>query len=287
MKYVLSLVLSFVALVSGPVCHADILFTGGGADLTFYYESVADRWDVVFRQKGDTVATGLNSQYTGFTGIVGLNPSQPDFNFNTKLTTQFITDRFVTVGSTTFAVARASGSPFNLPSNFATNVSPDLGIRTRLREDQVALGNGTNTAADQFDSFNLTLNLTNSTFNNVALDQAGSPFVSLLNWSGTNPVPLINSESNLLTANFQNYAHVHRNWGFSQSGIYDLSFDIQGVGGTYGDTASVGSFNMTFNVSAVPEPSSMCLVAATMGLAAWRLRRRRTLSPDDEATPTV
>lgn len=282
MKYILSLALSFVALVSGPACHADILFTGGGADVTFYYERAEDRWDVVFRRKGDTVATG-GSEYTGFNGIVDLSVNDREFN---SLTTRIVTDRFITLDGTEFALSRANLSPFfggeNPPSQFST--SPDIGIRTRLREN---FGTTSATLVQQFDSLNLTLNIAESTFEGVSLSQAGSPFVSLLGWDGLNPDVLINSEQGQLTASFSNWAHVHRNWGFSESGTYDLAFDINGVGGTYGPTASTGSFNMTFNVSAVPEPSSMCLVAATMGLAAWRLRRRRTLATDDEAIPTA
>lgn len=277
MKYVLGLALGILGLITSQPCHADVAFTGGAADLTFYYERAANRWDVVFRSTATTVATGLTSPYTGSTGIVG-NSLTNDFNFNTALSKNFTTDRFVTVGSTNYAVARASGSPFN-GSNFAVEVSPDLGIRTRLRENEVALGNPLgNIAANQFDSFNLTLNLANSTFNGNPLSGAGSPSVSLLNWSGTTPVPLIDSANGQLTANFGNYAHVHRNWGFSQSGIYNLAFGIQGIGGTYGSTASPGNFTMGFNVSAVPEPSAVCLIAATFGLVGYRLHRKRKLN---------
>lgn len=273
MKRFMAIATLILGSLVGQTTRGDIIFTGGAADLTFYYESAADRWDVVFQSKSNTVATGLNSPYSGFTGIVGQSPS--NFNFNTALSTNFSTDRFVTVGSTTYAVARASGSPFNVPSNLAIEVSPDLGIRTRLRENQVALGTGANTAANQFDSFNLTLNLAASTFFGVSMATAGSPSVSLLNWSGTNPLPMIDSANGQLTANFSNFAHVHRNWGFSQSGEYNLAFDIQGVGGTYGANAGTGRFVMGFNVTAVPEPSSICLIgAAGLGIVSLRMRRR-------------
>lgn len=45
-----------------PVSAQSIVFSEGGADLTFFHDSSADSWDVVFRQKGNTVATGLTSQ---------------------------------------------------------------------------------------------------------------------------------------------------------------------------------------------------------------------------------
>jgi len=274
MKQLLAFAAAVLTFFGGQATYAALAFTGGAADLTFFYESAADRWDVVFRRTASTVGTGFDSPYTGFTGIVGLGD---DFNFNNSLTTRFTTDRFVTVGSTNYAVARASGSPFNLPSQFANNVSPDLGIRARLRENQVALGIGNNTAANQFASLGLTLDLAASTFNGSSLSDAGSPFVSLLGWDPITGAPsaMIDSASGQLTANFGNYAHIHRNWGFSRSGEYVLNFNVNGVGGTYGDTAGTGNFSMAFEVAAVPEPSTVCVFAAVFGLAGMGLRRGR------------
>jgi surface-anchored protein len=54
--------------------------------------------------------------------------------------------------------------------------------------------------------------------------------------------------------------HVHRNWGFSQYGSYELAFDLKG-GGAYGATAPTGSTKIGF-VVAVPEPSTVALAAA-------------------------
>ena len=85
---------------------------------------------------------------------------------------------------------------------------------------------------------------------------------------------MIDSANSQLTANFVNFGHFHRNWGFSQSGEYALAFDVQGVGGTYGSTAGTASFVLGFNVTAIPEPSSLTLIAAGAGLVACRFRRR-------------
>jgi len=249
-----------------------------GADITWYYESATETWHTVFRAKGTagqpttTNVSGLTNPYAGFTGIVG--NQQPavagdtgDYLFDT-LTLNINTTTQVTVGATNYFIASASGSPL-LGSGF----TPDLGIRTRLRENEVALGTGPNTAANQFDSFNLTLNLGLSTFNNVALNTLGSPNVSLLFWDAfDDPDPLIDTATNTLTGNFSNYAHVHRNWGFSEYGTYDLVFDIQGVGGTYGATAPIGQTSITFNV--VPEPGTGLLLLVGLGAAALVRRRQ-------------
>ncbi len=176
-----------------------------------------------------------------------------------------------TVGATNYFITAANGSPL-----LGAGSTPDLGFRTRLRENEVALGIGSNTAANQFASFNLTLDLGLSLFNGVALDQAGSPHVSILNWDAfNNPVAMLDTAVSNLTANFDNFAHVHRNWGFSEYGTYDLVFDIQGVGGTYGASASTGQSSVSFNV--VPEPTTGVLLIAGLGAAAL-IRRRRNAS---------
>jgi len=253
----------------------------GAADITWYYQSQVGggTWHTVYRAKGtagqptSTNASGLTDPYAGFTGIVGNQvPAAPgntgDYAFS-NLTLNIATNTQVLVGSTNYLIASASGSPL-----LGAGTTPDLGFRTRLRENEVALGIGGNAAANQFDSFNLTLNLSLSTFNSIALDQAGSPYVSLLSWNAFDePVALIDSAVGNLTANFANYDHVHRNWGFSAYGNYDLVFNIQGVGGTYGATAPIGQSHVSFKV--VPEPSTAVLLLVGLGAAAI-LRRHRS-----------
>jgi surface-anchored protein len=275
----------------------------GAADLTFYYDSVANTWATTFQAKGTagqpttTNATGLTAPFTSgppastpapWTGILGNTVptaagNTGDYTF-TSLTTNIATatqQAVTTSGTTTsYYVASASGSTINPATPTA-----DLGIRTRLREDQVAMGTGTNATANQFDTFNLTLRLADSTFNGNPLGSSGA-FVSLLNYSGTNSEALIDSAANQLTANFSNWAHVHRNWGFSQYGTYSLAFDLQGVGGTYGPTAGVGTTTLGF-VAAVPEPGTVSLAALGLVCAAgglYRLRRREPAT--DSAIPS-
>jgi surface-anchored protein len=263
---------------------AVINFSGGGADLTFFYDSQADSWATVFRAKGtegqptNSIASGLTSPFNStstpatWTGIVGnvvagTNGHTGDYTFS-SLTTFISTTTSQAVGATNYYIASASGS-----SLLGDGSTADLGIRTRLREDEVALGIGSNTAANQFDSFNLSLNLAASTFNGNALD--GNAHISLLFWdSFENPIALIDTADSSLTANFGNNAHVHRNWGFSEYGTYELVFDLQGVGGTYGGLASTGTASMTFEV--VPEPATFALISGLLafGLIAYRRRRK-------------
>ncbi|HMO50280.1 MAG TPA: PEP-CTERM sorting domain-containing protein [Kiritimatiellia bacterium] len=245
--------------------RADIIFTGGGADVTWYYQSQADAWFTVFRNKGTTVATGLDSAFPAFTGIVGHGD---DWNFNSALRIQVDTSASITSGGTDFFITSASGSPL-----LSDGSTPDLGIRTRLRENEVALGIGSGTASNQFASFRLTLNLANSTFNGTPLNQAGSPFVGLFDWDAFNtPVDLLNSATPLLSADFGNFTHIHRNWGFSEYGNYSLAFEVQGVGGAYGDTASVGASVINFEV--VPEPSTLAFLLVGFGLGGIARARR-------------
>jgi surface-anchored protein len=165
----------------------------------------------------------------------------------------------VQIGAINYYVSAASGSPFT--------TGADLGIRTRLREN---FGSGD---VNQFANFNLTLNLAASTFNGNPL--AGNANVSLLAYDTLNETwsAMFDTATNESTAQFGNYEHLHRNWGFSDYGNYSLAFDLQGVGGVYGDTASIGSTTVNFEV--VPEPSTYALLATALGLGALLRRRFR------------
>lgn len=256
-----------------PMQAQDIVYNGGGgADLTFYYESETETWHSVFRAKGTTGepttvdATGLTSPFGGYTGIVGnvvpaQNGDTGDYSFS-SLTVNVNTTTQQKVNGNNYWLTSASGSPF-----LSDGSTPDLGIRTRLRED---FGSGT---VQQFDSFNFTLNLGASTYNGNPLSDLGSPNFVLLNWDGVNnPVPMIETVDGNNTAEFGNYAHVHRNFGFSEFGQYNLVFDIDGVGGTYGSGAPTGQVGVGFNV--IPEPSTLMLFGLGMGLMARVLRRK-------------
>jgi len=289
-----------ISLLATPAQAVPITFNGGGADVTFYYDSAFNggegRWVTVFRAKGTAgqpttaAATGLTAPFNStsspatWTGIVGtqvpdVNGNTGDYTF-TELTTNVLTTMQVQVGGTSYYVSTASGSPFN-----PTTPTADLGIRSRLKEDQNAMGKNPSggTAVNQFDSFNLRLRPDDSTFNGGPL--VGSANVSLLHWTGSTPVALIDSAANQLTANFAAplsadgaTTHVHRNWGFSQYGTYSLAFDLEGVGGAYGGSAAIGTTTIGF-VAAVPEPGTVSLAAlGLLGAAGgfrWLRRRGR------------
>jgi len=278
-RFALFLVLAGGMPFSGNRAQAlnpEIVFEDEEGDLTFFYNSAANQWVTVFRDQGSE-ATGLTTLFSGsstpatWAGIVGNSPTS-DYLFS-KLTTEVKTRAQVTVGATTFYVSAAEGSPF------FERPGADLGIRTRLQNtNDITL---LNPDGNQFDSFNLRLRPDDSTFNGNPLVGSGA-FVSLLFWDTTDPlnplpVPLIDSATGALTANFGNYQHRHRNWGFSRYGEYSLAFDLEGVGGVYGSTANVGSTTIGF-VAAVPEPGTLTLAGLGMAgsIAGFRwLRRRR------------
>lgn len=74
-----------------------------------------------------------------------------------------------------------------------------------------------------------------------------------------------------------NYAlntHAHYNWGFTQPGIYELTFKV--VGNNVTDGLKEATATYTFAVGAVPEPSSAALILAGGGLLLAGYRRRRS-----------
>jgi surface-anchored protein len=293
-----------ISSLAAPASAANITFDSpvpgleGLADLTFFYNSVGNAWVTTFRSKGTTVggptttnATGLTAPFTldptastpaPWDGIVGVqSPTGAnqvgDYLFS-SLTTNVLTTKQVPVGATNYFVSTALGSPFN-----PTTKTADLGIRLQLREDLPG-GSG---AVNQFDSFRLTLNPAASTFNGSPLVGSGA-FVSLLNWSGVDPVAVIDSATSLLNWQIgvrtsgaqigQLTTHVHRNWGFSQYGTYELAFNLQGLDAAGDPVGSMGTTTIGF-VAAVPEPGTVSLAAlGLLGAAGgfrWLRRRGR------------
>jgi surface-anchored protein len=279
--------LGILLLAAPQVQAANIVFQDEEGDLTFFYDSVANTWATVFRAKGTadqpttTEATGLTAPFNGsstpatWPGIVGNVVADPagdtgDYTFTT-LTTEVNTATTVALGAVNYLVSSAEGSPF------LEGAGADLGIRMRLQENFTLENSEPDPNVNQFTGFNLTLNPAASTFNGGPL--VGNANVSLINWDGSeNPIAQIDTATNTLTANFGNYEHVHRNWGFSNYGDYSLVFDLVGVGGAYGDTAAVGTTTINFAV-AVPEPGSVSLAAlGLLGAAGgfrWLRRRHR------------
>jgi surface-anchored protein len=289
-----------ISSLSLPALAANIVYSGptpteqGLADLTFFYNSVGNAWVTTFRSKGTAVGSPTTTNATGLTapfnddstpptwaGIVGVErPTGPDQRGDylfSSLTTNVLTTKQVQVGATNYFVATASGSPFN-----PTTKTADLGIRLQLRENLPG-GSG---EVNQFNSFRLTLNPGNSKFNDGPLE--GNANVSLLNWSGVDPVAVIDSATSLLNWEIgvrtsggqqgQLTTHVHRNWGFSQYGTYELAFNLQGLDAAGDPVGSMGTTTIGF-VAAVPEPGTVSLAAlGLLGAAGgfrWLRRRGR------------
>lgn len=259
-----------VAFLAGSVSVASgqaIVHQGNQADLTFFYESQLNggTWHILFRDKGSTIATGYDSshQFPGFTGQVGTDGSSGDHTFD-SLGVLLNTTTMQNVNGTDYFISAANGS-----SIFATG-TPDLGIRIRMREDQVALGVGSETSVLQFDSFNLTLNGVTST--------NGGEFV-MFNSDGFGNVDVVRYETlaNIMSSDWPLAGHSHWHYGFTAYDTYTLNFTAQGVGGLYGNTTE--DFSLTFTV--IPEPSTYALflgLALLGGIAGLRFRRQRRTS---------
>lgn len=262
-------------LIANPVNAQNITLNSGSGDIFFLYNSSADVWNTVFRAKGSagqpttTGATGLTDPWTPFTGALGtIEAAQAgdtgDYLFD-SLTVNLNLSETLTVDGTDFYFADANGQ--------FTNSTPtaDLGIRIRLREDEVAMGTGTNTALDQFDNFTFTVNMTASTFNGDPLENT-SAHVSLLEQDTfEQPVALFNTAEDELTGTLNSvWTHQHRNWGFSEYGQYSLVLDVEGVGGEYGNSGT----QTTLNFDVIPEPSTLGLLLLGLGFGNM-LRKQR------------
>lgn len=231
-----------------PVSAQSILFTEGGADLTFFFDSVNGTFDTVFRTKGNTVATGLTNAYG--TPPMGVGGSANDFRF-TDLTVQVTAAPSVTVNGIAYLVTPAAGTAYNIETQ------PDFGFRTRLREDD----NGTD--VNQFANLRVTLDTVASTMPAGAdfiLFRAGDPLAG-------EPANVILYETAVgdLIHDWPAWGHTHWHWGFSQPGDYSFVFDFQGIGGLHGPS-SIDS--VTVNFSVIPEPRAF---AAAFGLIAFGL----------------
>lgn len=108
---------------------------------------------------------------------------------------------------------------------------------------------------------------------------AGGNFSLWQNGSFGNPVPFMTTSNGITSADkvTQNAGgHEHFNWGFTRAGVFEIQFQISGTHVTLGSLTDTATF--TF-VSAVPEPSSMALLACvgTASVFGW-MRRKRSAS---------
>ena len=262
-KTMLSALMGGLMLAASPSAEATITFTGGVADLVFFYEAADDRFDVVFRSKGAQVS-GNDTPYPGFTGIVaGDRDLGNDYSF-TNLQVNVSSSPLSMVNGIGYYITSATGS------SYADSAQPDFGIRTRLREDEVALGDPTgSTSAIQFANMLMTLNWAASS------KPVGAQFVMYRDGIPTTEFPdgrRINFETveDDFSHLWPSSGHSHWHFGFSELGDYSLVFDLQGIGGTHGDSGDT-TFTMDFNI--IPEPSTALL--SLMVISAIGLRRRR------------
>lgn len=101
------------------------------------------------------------------------------------------------------------------------------------------------------------------------------------NLAGTNVVDRIFSSVSAAATDFDNTLeltpgdHAHFQWAFTQPGLYDLNFTWSGTHVTDGFKTATA----TFGVQAVPEPSTLAMLAMAGGMGAFtavrRLRRLR------------
>jgi hypothetical protein len=230
--------LTLLILSLSPVVASaqNITHTAESADLTFFYDptaNVGERWDFAFRAKsgGPTVATGLtNPSPTRAGSANGPFPgSNQDFQFD-SLT--------YVIGATT----SVSGDPFYLSSYGGTGslfdqnaTTPDIGIRTRLNNADVA-----------FSTFTLTLDSFSGpgdlifldTIFNFIYDSRGGIFDSSTVWYN----------------NVNGHDHFH--FGFSEMGSYALNFIVNG---TLSDSTLADTGSLTVNFEVIPEPSQIAL----------------------------
>jgi hypothetical protein len=232
-----------------------IVFSGGTADLTFYFDSAntTQPWDVVLRSKASTEATGLTTPLTRpREGAPSVASGEVDWQFSSLLV-QLSEAPFIEG----FWVSRRGTTAYN---------DPDLGFRTRLRE------NVEGTVVDQFDTFTLSLNLGNSVM------PAGAEF-AMFNYPAIDGLPgpasfLLNTATNLTeNSSYPVWGHSHYHWGFSQQGDYTIALDFWGT--KNGVMSAVGSTSIDFQV--IPEPSTVAAIlgAGVLGFALFLRRRRR------------
>ena len=237
----------FTVPAPAEVVVPDIVFTEGVADLTFFYDRPAERFDVVFRATGSTVASGLTNPYSPPVQNVG---GGNDFSFN-KLSLIVTNPGELTLNGRDYLATTG-------PSGTVGGGRPDLGTRTRFREQAFDFAGNPVVTFDQFQTFRMTLDWANS----VKPDGAEFALWNVDPFGNPNIVHFETASGNLVSDDFAVWGHAHWNYGFSEPGEYDLAFTVQGLGGIAGDT-NIGTFSL--GITAVPEPMTAGLLAFGVG----------------------
>lgn len=244
-----SISLKFLAAViaalglSGGAWGQAIDYTGGRADLTFYYEDSSDSWDVVFRSSSPHV-TGLTSQ----ANQDRFGSAATDFQFDTLQVRMQQPEQVALNGREYWVSPILSLNP--------DSPDPDLGFRTRLRNSE---------GEDQFTSVALSLNLANSSM------PEGAQFALFAPGSLGEILIRFETAEGITTADWEVWGHSHWHWGFSELGDYSLAFDIQGEFAD-GSFSSMGSTLVGFQV--IPEPATYALLGLGCVGLLWVRRRQ-------------
>lgn len=219
-----SVVIAFLFLLLPGAFAQHIELRSGGGYLTFFYEPNNDRMDVVFRAGGGASASGLANPYGEPPGGVG--GSSSDFVFSSLLLDLSF------IQSYDFGGLRYMVTPVSSSAGYR---KPALGINTRLREGEAE--------QNQFESLRWTLKVAESTIPD------GAEVVVYLPGQLVGEYRIaLSTASGILSYDFPNWAQEYWHWGFTHQGDYSLVFEVEGVGGEYGDFLARTQLRVDFRV---------------------------------------
>jgi len=168
--------------------------------------------------------------------------------------------------------ARATGAQWNFLGVNANDTVWTFPAIEDLTLPYIGFGAEDLLAADWTQPFTITLTglagsgaLAMGQFSAYTTDIFGFPTGNIQTFDGISASDVVNLDAG---------DHLHFNFAFTQPGIYEATFLIEGVHAV--DGAKSASATYTFEVAAIPEPSSYAALAglASLGLVALRRRRR-------------
>ncbi len=236
-----------LCLVAGAplVSPAPVIdFTGARGDFTLFYDPAGDEWDVVFRERAVTHATGLTSQADQDRP----HAAPEDYNFS----------RLNVLVQTPAELERGGVRYYSTASEDAevpwSETIPDFGMRPRLRD-----------ANDEplVDSFTMTLDGFSGP-GDFALFQPDPIF--------GDTVFAYNTAEGRLEHEWEPWGHTHWHWGFTEPGEYELNFGLQGQ---FPDGSETGTGTGTVHFEVIPEPSAVALLLGLTAAGCLFARRNR------------